>query len=65
MIAPQLREHVRPARAGFGHRGQHRLTPFAVWSADCPLGRVFDAADSDEEDAMDAGLAWALSGVGA
>ena len=64
MSAPQLRAHVRPARVGFGHRGQHRLTSFAVWSADCPLGRRFDAADSDEEDDMDAALAWALRGVG-
>ena len=64
MSAPPPREHVRPARAGRGHRGQHRLTPYAVWSADCPLGRLFDILDSEEEDDMDAGLAWTLAGVG-
>jgi hypothetical protein len=68
MSAPQPREHVqtphptKPGRCQF--RGRHRLTPYAVWTADCPLGRRFDAADSEAEDAMDAGLAWALSGMG-
>ena len=44
-------------------RGRPRLTPFAEWCADCPLGRIFDAADSDAEDAMDAELAIALLAV--
>ena len=30
------------------------LSPFAAWLRDCPLGRYFDALDSDEEDALDA-----------
>ena len=68
MSAPPLREHVRTPHDSRGgrcqFRGRHPLTPFAVWTADCPLGRRFDAADSDDEDAMDAGLAWALSEVG-
>ncbi len=38
-------------------RGRRVLTPYAVWSADCPLGRLIDALDSDEEDVMDAWLA--------
>ena len=59
MSAPAPRSHLGgPLLRGY------RLTPFAVWSADCPLGRMFDAQDSDEEDDMDAGLAWALRGVG-
>ena len=66
--APPPRQHVRtPIRSKGGRcqfRGRHPLTPFAVWAADCPLGRRFDALDSDAEDAMDAGLAWALRGVG-
>ena len=68
MTAPPPREHLQapnPSKIGRRQfRGRHPLTPFAVWSADCPLGRRFDAQDSDEEDAMDAGLQWALSGVG-
>ena len=68
MSAPTPREHMRtPIRSKGGRcqfRGRHPLTPHAVWLADCPLGRRFDAADSEEEDDMDAGLAWALSGVG-
>ena len=64
MSAPKPREHVRTPRVGVGVRGQYRLTPFAVWSADCPLGCIFDAADSDEEDLMDASLALPLQAVG-
>jgi len=66
--APPPREHVQTPHGSKGgrcqFRGRHRLTPYAVWAADCPLGRLFDAADSEEEDDMDAGLAWALRGVG-
>ena len=59
MSAPAPRSHLGgPLQRGY------RLTPFAVWAADCPLGRRFDAADSEEEDDMDAGLAWALREVG-
>lgn len=66
MSAPPPREHLQPTLPikGGRHqfRGRYRLTPYAVWTADCPLGRRFDAADSDEEDDMDAGLQWALQG---
>lgn len=31
-------------------------TPIALWLRDCPLGRFFDAIDSDEEDAQEAWL---------
>lgn len=40
-------------------RGYHP-SPLAVWSRYCPLGRHFDQLDSDEEDLMDASLAYAL-----
>ncbi|MEI6449157.1 MAG: hypothetical protein WCP98_04305 [Actinomycetes bacterium] len=68
MSAPEPRQHVRTANRSkggrFQFRGRHPLTPFAVWAADCPLGRRFDAADSDGEDAMDAEMVLALRGVG-
>ena len=68
MSAPPPREYVQTTFRSKGgrhqFRGRHRLTPYAVWTADCPLGRRFDILDSDEEDDMDAGLAWALAGVG-
>jgi len=64
MSAPPPREHILVPWRTKGHRGQHRLTPYAVWTADCPLGRLFDILDSDEEDAMDAEMVLALRGVG-
>ena len=38
----------------------HYPSPFATWDHHCPLGRHFDRLDSDEEDLMDASLAYAL-----
>ena len=51
---------VQKASHGYGRL----LSPFAAWSRECPLGRFFDALDSDEEDAMDALLSAPLRAVG-